>query len=50
MESYIYESAFIQKDITWFPSKKLYIAKPEELEIDSDEYGTKKSNLHMSIV
>ena len=37
MESYIYESAFIQKDITWFPSKKLYIAKPEELEIDSDE-------------
>ena len=37
MESYIYESAFIQKDITWFPIKKLYIAKPEELEIDSDE-------------
>ena len=37
MESYIYESAFIQKDTTWFPSKKLYIAKPEELEIDSDE-------------
>ena len=37
MESYIYESAFVQKDITWFPSKKLYIAKPEELEIDSDE-------------
>ena len=37
MESYIYESAFIQKDITWFPNKKLYIAKPEELEIDSDE-------------
>ena len=37
MESYIYESAFIQKDITWFPSKKLYIAKPEELEVDSDE-------------
>ena len=37
MESYIYESAFVQKDITWFPSKKLYIAKPEELEIDSEE-------------
>ena len=37
MESYIYDSAFIQKDITWFPNKKLYIAKPEELEIDSDE-------------
>ena len=37
MESYIYDSAFIQKDITWFPSKKLYIAKPEELEIDSDK-------------
>ena len=37
MESYIYESAFIQKDIIWFPIKKLYIAKPEELEIDSDE-------------
>ena len=37
MESYIYECAFIQKDITWFPIKKLYIAKPEELEIDSDE-------------
>ena len=37
MESYIYESAFVQKDITWFPNKKLYIAKPEELEIDSDE-------------
>ena len=37
MESYIYESAFIQKDITWFPIKKLYIAKPEELDIDSDE-------------
>ena len=37
MESYIYESAFIKKDITWFPIKKLYIAKPEELEIDSDE-------------
>ena len=37
MESYIYESAFIQKDITWFPIKKLYIAKPEELEVDSDE-------------
>ena len=37
MESYIYESAFVQKDITWFPIKKLYIAKPEELEIDSDE-------------
>ena len=37
MESFIYESAFVQKDITWFPIKKLYIAKPEELEIDSDE-------------
>ena len=37
MESYIYESVFIQKDITWFPIKKLYIAKPEELEINSDE-------------
>jgi hypothetical protein len=37
MESYIYDSAFVQKDITWFPNKKLYIAKPEELEIDSDE-------------
>ena len=37
MESYIYEYAFIKKDITWFPRKKLYIAKPEELEIDSDE-------------
>ena len=37
MESYIYDSAFIQKDITWFPVKKLYIAKPEELEIDSDK-------------
>jgi hypothetical protein len=37
MESYIYELAFVQKDITWFPTKKLYIAKPEELEIDSDE-------------
>ena len=37
MESYIYESAFVQKDITWFPNKKLYIAKPEELEIESDD-------------
>ena len=37
MESYIYELAFVQKDITWFPTKKLYIAKPEELEINSDE-------------
>ena len=44
MESYIYESAFIQKDIIWFPIKKLYIAKPEELEIDSDKEDKNEDN------
>ena len=37
MESYIYESAFVQKDITWFPIDQLYIAKPGELQLDDDE-------------
>ena len=44
MESYIYESAFIQKETVWFPDKKLYIAKPEELEFDSDENDDDKDS------
>ena len=37
IESYVYELAFNQKDITWFPIDQLYIAKPGELQLDDDE-------------
>ena len=37
IESYLYELAFNQKDITWFPIDQLYIAKPGELQLDDDE-------------
>ena len=37
MESYVYELAFNQKDINWFPKDQLYIAKPGELQLDDDD-------------
>ena len=37
IESYVYELAFNQKDITWFPTEKLYIAKEGEILKDEEE-------------
>ena len=37
IESYVYELAFNQKDITWFPSEKLYIAKEGEILKEEEE-------------
>ena len=37
IESYIYDLAVVQKEISWFPLEKLYIAKEGELELISKD-------------
>ena len=37
IESYIYDLAVLQKEISWFPLEKLYIAKDGELESSNKE-------------